>query len=89
MSTETYTGRADTLPGAYSVTHPRQAAGSRRDRYIHELQERVRELEEVVDLMGPALTELRRHVQFHTGFPKDECGLCYPSDAERAAGRIS
>jgi hypothetical protein len=78
------TALADTLPGAYDVTTThRKPAGSRRDRAEGALRRRVEELEAVVDVMAAALTELRRHVQFHA-HPVPGCGVCQPTELERA-----
>jgi hypothetical protein len=88
---------ADTLPGAYSVGVPAQRTvagaerhaqarrtGSRRDRSEAALRQRVEELEAFADTMAAALTELRRHTQFHTQ-PVTGCGVCHPRPEEHAA----
>lgn len=75
---------ADALPGAYAITTPRKPVGSRRDRELATLRVRVAELEEFVDVMAGALAELRRHVQFHGADLHTGCGVCCPTDTERA-----
>lgn len=78
------TSLADALPGAYAITTPRKPVGSRRDRELATLRSRVTELEEFVDTVAGALTDLRRHVQFHYDGPHAGCRVCVPTAAERA-----